>query len=186
MFNIPNSLSALRLLLAPVMLYFAWRGLAQPFIVLLGVALLSDLLDGFLARLLNQVTEFGALLDSWGDFATYWVMTIGVWWLWPEVIEREAFFIAVIGVSYVLPRLVGVVKFQRFILSYHTWGAKASGALISSSVFVMVAFEVIWPFHLAALFFLLAELEEVAITLVLRSWRSDIASVWHLRREGKD
>ncbi len=180
MFNIPNSLSALRLLLAPPMLYFAWQGVENIFIILLGIALLSDLLDGFFARLLNQVTEFGARLDSWGDLATYWVMTLGVWLLWPEVIENEAFFIGLIGISYFLPRLVGVVKFQRFILSYHTWGAKASAALISSSVFVMVAFEIVWPFHLAVIFFVLAELEEVAITLLLKRWRSDIAGVWHL------
>jgi phosphatidylglycerophosphate synthase len=59
--NIPNSISMLRILLAPVLLALAWN--RQPvFTVVLAATLLMDFLDGFLARRLKQQTRRGAQL----------------------------------------------------------------------------------------------------------------------------
>src|SRR5512147_907212 len=88
--TIPNALSALRLVLAPVLLYLAWTGQPTPFLVALVVSLLSDLCDGWFARRFNQATHLGTLLDSYGDLATYMTVPLCAWWLWPDLIRREA------------------------------------------------------------------------------------------------
>lgn len=69
--RIPNLLSGLRLVAAPFMLYLSWMGFRVTFLVLLVFALLSDAIDGFIARRLNIKSDIGARLDSWGDLATY-------------------------------------------------------------------------------------------------------------------
>jgi phosphatidylglycerophosphate synthase len=61
--QIPNSLSVLRILLA-LLFPFApadWR------IPIIGIALLSEFLDGFLARALHAVTKLGQVLDPIAD-----------------------------------------------------------------------------------------------------------------------
>ena len=68
--NVPNSITALRLLLVPFLLIFgglpyywaAWVTMA-----IFAVGALSDWLDGFLARHLNQASAFGAFLDPVAD-----------------------------------------------------------------------------------------------------------------------
>jgi len=68
--NIPNLLTLLRILLIPVLfvVYFLdvkWSN--QLATVIFVVAAITDWLDGFLARKLNQYTPFGAFLDPVAD-----------------------------------------------------------------------------------------------------------------------
>ena len=68
--NIPNTLTLLRIALIPVMLVFfylpyPWARTAAALIFML--AALTDLLDGWLARRLNQTSAFGAFLDPVAD-----------------------------------------------------------------------------------------------------------------------
>jgi CDP-diacylglycerol--glycerol-3-phosphate 3-phosphatidyltransferase len=79
--TIPNALSALRLVLAPVLLWLAWTGQHTAFLVTLSASLLSDLVDGWLARRFGQATQLGTLLDSWGDLVTYTSVPLCAWWL---------------------------------------------------------------------------------------------------------
>lgn len=88
--TLPNLLSVSRLLIGPALRYLAWTGNTALFFLFFVTSLLSDVADGYLARKLNQVSELGAQLDSWGDLAIYVTAPIGVWWLWPERIQPEA------------------------------------------------------------------------------------------------
>jgi cardiolipin synthase len=65
--TVPNILSMLRLALVPVFLVFIVRGDYVVSLAVLIVASLTDLLDGYLARRLGQVTRLGQLLDPAAD-----------------------------------------------------------------------------------------------------------------------
>ncbi|BBN82076.1 CDP-diacylglycerol--glycerol-3-phosphate 3-phosphatidyltransferase [Pseudoalteromonas sp. A25] len=70
MWNIPNALTTFRLLLIPVFavlfyLPYSWAFFAAAFIFWL--ASVTDILDGYLARKLEQSTPFGAFLDPVAD-----------------------------------------------------------------------------------------------------------------------
>jgi CDP-diacylglycerol--glycerol-3-phosphate 3-phosphatidyltransferase len=181
MANVPDLLSGLRLVLAPVLLTLAWFGYPNAFLVFLIVSLLSDLADGFLARRYGQVSELGAKLDSWGDLAMYLTLPWCVWWLWPEIVLRELIFVVIAVVSFVLPSVIGLVKFRRFT-SYHTWGAKLSAVLMGVSMLLLFTGGSAWPFRVSTVIFALAELEEIAITMVLREWHADVRSIVHALR----
>jgi len=70
MSNIPNLLTLLRIALIPVfvIIYFLpWVLAAQACAVVFALAALTDWLDGYLARRLNQVSSMGAFLDPVAD-----------------------------------------------------------------------------------------------------------------------
>lgn len=181
MWSTANLLSTLRLVAAPVLLALAWQGHATGFVVGLAMALCSDLLDGWIARRWQQTSELGAKLDSWGDLAMYTTLALGVWWLRPDVIRGEALFVVVALVSYVLPIIVGLLKFGR-LTSYHTWGDKLSSVVMAGGILVLVVWQAPWLFRLGVVVLAVAETEEIAITVVLRHWRADVASIVHAWR----
>ncbi len=64
--NIPNILTLLRLFMIPVFVglyYMPWKWSFIAAAILFVLASLTDALDGYLARKLNQSTPFGAFLD---------------------------------------------------------------------------------------------------------------------------
>ena len=68
--TIPNVLTMIRLLLVPVFVVVYFRTSAEPKYAALAIfaaASLTDMLDGYLARQLNQITDFGKLFDPLAD-----------------------------------------------------------------------------------------------------------------------
>ena len=179
--TIPNLLSILRILLAPLLLVAAATDLPGLFLFLFLLSLVSDALDGFLARRLNQVSEWGAQLDSWGDLATYLAAPVGAWLLWPALIRREQTFILLGLGSFLFPILLGFCKFRR-LTSYHTRAARFAAVLLGIAAPLLLVGGPAYLFRFAIILFLLAELEEVAITLRLKHWQANIPSFWHCCR----
>ena len=70
-FTIPNMLSLLRLALIPVIIYlycFAHNDLWTLIVVVFST--LTDIVDGFIARRFNMITDFGKFLDPFADKLT--------------------------------------------------------------------------------------------------------------------
>ena len=179
--TLPNLLSGLRLALVPALVWIAWTGHTTLYVVCLAFSLITDLIDGFLARWLRQTTEFGAKMDSWADFATTVSMPICAWWLRPEVVRREALYVALVLIAYAVPVAAGFLKYGR-LTSYHTWAGKAAALLIGPGVVLLLATELNQAFEFAALVVPLAGIEELAITAALPQWRANVPSFRHALR----
>jgi phosphatidylglycerophosphate synthase len=175
--TLPNLLTGFRFLAAPVLLWLAWNGDSFAFMALLAVAFLTDVFDGMAARLMGQVSKFGAMLDSWADVINYLTIALGCWWLWPGVVRREALYVGLIIASCLLPAITGMLKFGRFT-SYHTWAVKIAAASMGLSLYVLFLGGPAWPFRAAAVLCILAAAEEIAITLLLAEPESNLRSVW--------
>jgi len=179
--HLPNALSFLRLASVPVLLVLAWLRLPVPFLVVLLAGVLSDAVDGWVARRFNAVTPFGMRLDSLADYALYIAVPIGGWLLWPDIILREAVWIVLIVIGYALPGLFSLIRFHR-LSSYHTWSAKLAVAVTGLALFILFATGIAWPLHIGAPLALLAGLEQSAITLLAAGPRDDIPTLWHALR----
>jgi phosphatidylglycerophosphate synthase len=172
--NVPNSISAVRIALAPVLLWLAWY--REPiFVYVLVASLLSDILDGYLARRLNQQTRLGAQLDSWGDLLTVMVYLPAAIWLRPQSLRQNAIYAGIAITAYVCPILFGFVKYSR-LTSYHT-------RLMAITAYVMgiamVCFFAGWsdiPFRVGCLFLLLGSVEEILISIALPAWAENVQS----------
>jgi len=184
-FTLPNLFTEFRFIAAPVLLWLAWYGYGIYFMILLLLVFLSDLLDGLVARLSGQVTQFGATLDSWADVITYLTITVGCWWLWPETVKNELFYVFLIVTSCLLPAIVAFSKFKGFT-SYHTWGVKLAAATMGTSLYILFLGGPAWPFRVAAVICIFAAIEEILITFLLPMPESNLRSIWHvLKRLGK-
>lgn len=69
--TIPNMLSTLRLLLIPVIVYlYCFKRDNLWTLILIAISSITDVVDGFVARKFNMVTDFGKFLDPLADKAT--------------------------------------------------------------------------------------------------------------------
>jgi CDP-diacylglycerol--glycerol-3-phosphate 3-phosphatidyltransferase len=155
------------------------------FLALFGLGLLSDVLDGMLARRLGQESDFGAKLDQWGDFALWAVLPLAAWWLWPNIVRREAVYVILALVCMLLPTTVAYLKYGA-VPGYHTWSVKLGAVLMGVAVPLLLLFDVAWPFRLAALFQLVCAVDELGITLLLAQCRHDVPSVFHAARRRRE
>jgi cardiolipin synthase len=95
--TIPNVLTILRILLIPVIVGFLVYGYYDYALITLIVAVITDALDGSIARMANQKTEFGAYLDPLADklllmasFITYSLLGLVPIWSVIVVVSRDA------------------------------------------------------------------------------------------------
>ena len=104
--NLPNIITLTRIILAPVffVLFFLpqWTGVpaSVSFPVLVAVFLYieaSDLIDGYLARRRNQVTEIGKTLDPFSD-----------------IISRTSYFLAFTVVGIMPPVILLIILYREF------------------------------------------------------------------------
>ena len=176
--NPPNIVSLIRVFMAPVLLWLAYSQQVSIYFIVLIFTLFTDVLDGFLARHLNMITELGSHLDSWGDFIIYTTLAIAAWWLWPEIIREEMISVLLIILSFVLPVIIGLIKFHT-LTSYHTWSVKLAVFITLVSYVVVFLDWQRWPIYLAASVSVIAAIEEVLITFIMKHEHADVRSVWH-------
>lgn len=102
--TIPNALSFFRLALVPVFLWFVIVGEDALALAVLVVSSITDFLDGWLARKLDQVSRLGQLLDPAADRLYIFAALVGLawrevipWWLVAVIVARDV-MLAVLGV----------------------------------------------------------------------------------------
>jgi CDP-diacylglycerol--glycerol-3-phosphate 3-phosphatidyltransferase len=96
--------------------------------------------------------------------------------------EREWVTLIVILQAYVVPIAIGYAKFHR-LTAYHTLAARAAGILLGVAFVLFVTLGLTWPLRAAAVVLVASAIEEIAITALLREWRSNIWSVRHALRQ---
>ena len=174
--TLPNLLSGFRFIAAPVLLWLAWHGYGNAFLALLAITFLTDVLDGLAARLTGQVTQFGAMLDSWADLITYLTIGFGTWWLWRDIVHREDIYVYMIIACYLIPAAVGIIKFGKST-SYHTWASKLAAVSIGLTLYVLFLGGPAWPIRAAVFIYVIAAIEEIAITIMLPELRTNVRSI---------
>ncbi len=88
-FNVPNLLCYIRLILLPVFL-FMYRNATDSSdyvraFVLLAFAMLTDALDGFIARRFNCVTQWGKMIDPIADKLLQFVLALALLGNYPQM-----------------------------------------------------------------------------------------------------
>jgi phosphatidylglycerophosphate synthase len=184
--RIPPLLTALRALLAPVLLVLAWfhpRPLAIA--VCLILAFLSDVFDGILARRFNVATPGLRRLDSIADSVFYVGALLAAWHLHPSALREYLPALVVLAVIEVARYVFDLWKFRREA-AYHLWSSKLWGICLFIGFFALLVLGrggifVAVPIYVG----ILVDLEGLAVSFVLRAWKSDVPSVvhaWRLRQ----
>jgi CDP-diacylglycerol--glycerol-3-phosphate 3-phosphatidyltransferase/cardiolipin synthase len=67
--QIPNVLSVIRFIAAPIFFYAFLNNLFSIYVATLAIAAITDILDGYVARKTGSITNLGSYLDVTADFA---------------------------------------------------------------------------------------------------------------------
>lgn len=179
--TLPNLITCLRIVGSPGLVILAIVG--QPFwLAVLAVTLvLTEWLDGFLARYLQAESATGARLDTVADGLFYTSLLVALALLNPALIAREVYWMVAAAISYLGSWLASWIKFRR-LPSYHTWAAKAAWFVVGAGILCLLAGWSAWPFRIAMICVVLTNLEATAITLVLPRCEVNVPSVWHALR----
>ncbi len=153
--NIPNLLSALRILAIPVVIGFlSWPEPLASFLAALifGLASLTDLLDGYIARQQKRETAVGKLLDPLADkllVLSCMIMLIPLEripaWMVVLIIGRE---VAVTG-------LRGIASAEGMVIAASRWGKAKLILQTFSLIGLMIHYRYLGiDFHLLGMIFL--------------------------------
>ncbi len=128
--TIPNVLTMLRLILVPVFVVLFWNDYRKAALVCFVVASFTDFLDGFLARKLNQITDFGKLFDPLAD--KLMVLTALVCQALAGVLPWAA--IAIVGAKELYMILGGAYMLRRGIVVYANMAGKVAQVCFIASL----------------------------------------------------
>lgn len=129
--TIPNVLTIIRLVLVPVFAVLFFQGMRKASLAVFLAASITDLLDGYLARKLNQITDFGKLFDPLADKLMVLTALIcqGVAGVFPWAA------ILLVGVKEALMVIGGAWMLKKGIVVYANYlGKAATVAFISALV----------------------------------------------------
>jgi phosphatidylglycerophosphate synthase len=179
--EVPNILSISRILMAPLMLVSAALGWGDGFTMFYAMGLLTDAVDGFLARRLHAESKRGATLDSRGDMAVALSLPIGAFLLWPAMMRSLIPYIVVALVAYLAPIIAGEIRYRR-LPSFHTWGAKLCAINAGLSILVLFVTQNSLWFKICIPLLVLESIEELIMIAILPRWHPDVPSLWHALR----
>jgi len=183
--TIPNMISAYRLIIDPVILYFIISGRENLFAIFLIINLLSDALDGFLARRLKQETELGARLDGFADNFTYVLAFIGIFVFKMDDIRPHLVSFIIMITMLVSTVIVSLIKFRKFP-SYHLYTTKIGGYIEGGFFITLFTIGFITPYYyFMASWAIMGAIECIAINLLIPEMRADIKGLYWVLKEKK-
>lgn len=183
--NVPNLISAYRLAVSPLIMALALTGQVKWFAILLCISLVSDILDGNIARLYNLRTRFGAALDNLADMATYAMALLGIFlFKWGDI-RPYGWLLFLFLTIFILSYIIAFARFGK-IPGLHLYSAVSAGYLQGIFFFVLFAWGFIpWLYFLAVGWGVIAYIEKIFVLLRLDDIRPGVKGLFWLMKSSK-
>jgi cardiolipin synthase len=181
-YNVPNALSAYRLVALPFIIASIFYGNKNLFITLITVNLITDFLDGFIARTFHLETELGAKLDSLADMGTYISAVAGMLVLEKEFVNNHTNALALLISLYLLPYVISFLRFRQ-LNSFHLYSSKVVAYI--QGIFIITYFiwgYLDWYFYFMIIASCASYIEEILIVVLIKKLRSNLKSVYHFMK----
>ena len=145
--NIPNILTVIRIILVGVFVYVFKITKNYPLaIAIFVIAGITDLLDGYIARKYNMISDLGKLLDPLADKL---MLVAALYCLVSEKFLHPAFLIIVAAKE--LAMIIGAFLFYRKdVVVYSKFMGKAASFLFNVGI-VLTFFDSLFPFNVIVL-----------------------------------
>jgi CDP-diacylglycerol--glycerol-3-phosphate 3-phosphatidyltransferase len=156
--NVPKAITASRLLFAGVFGYLLFAGAGRTtLLAVFGLAAVSDWLDGYFARRLDQVTPGGAVLDQYID-RVFTALIVGFLLVhalvgdgaWESAFERRPSMPILLGLAYArdLVALPGIaIVLSRGKRLYHVEYIGKVATFVQSLVLAVIIFQPAWAWY---------------------------------------
>jgi len=181
-FNLPNVLSLYRLFSFPFIMIFIFLRHEGLFAFFIWFNLTTDILDGWVARRFNQVTEIGAKIDGLADSGTYILGLTGILvFKWAYFQPHSVSFFIFIG-FFIISRLFSLIKLGRFY-GFQTIGGKTAAyihGLFFIILFIIGFYE--WFYYVMIVSGIIVFSENILLTIVLDESKSNVKGLyWELK-----
>lgn len=180
--NIPIALILFRLLIAPIILalaYFVGENGKIAIVVLMYLGLISDILDGIIARKQNLSSAKLRRMDSQTDMIFWLSFGFATWILYPELIADNSGFIWTILAMEIACYAISLLKFKKETCT-HAFLSKLWGITLLIAFTFLIGFNHAGvPFAMAIIMGLVSHIDRILITLILPKWTHDIPSAYH-------
>ncbi|WP_420572173.1 CDP-alcohol phosphatidyltransferase family protein [Kordia sp.] len=184
-YNVPNFLSFYRLLTFPLILWFIYAGKEHLFAIFLCVNLLTDILDGLIARSFNLQTKFGAKLDSLADNGTFIAAFIGIFTFKIDEMSQAIWMLWLFIGFFVLGLIISFIKFKQYP-SLHLYTTKIGGYVQGIFIFVLFAWTYNeYLFYAAMIFGYISHVEEIIILLISDTMKTDAKGLYWVLKDRK-
>jgi CDP-diacylglycerol--glycerol-3-phosphate 3-phosphatidyltransferase len=184
-FTIPNFISFLRLLSLPLLLYFVWIGNVEAFKWLLLGGLLSDILDGWIARRFKMETALGALLDGTADTGMIVCAIFGIMKFQMPFVREHLVEICILIGGFILARIINVIRYKKIANSFHTYLAKAQAYVMGAFIMTLFLFGYqAYLFYPAFMLMLAHTIEECIMLILIPEDRPNIKGLYWYLKEG--
>jgi cardiolipin synthase len=175
--NVPNAISIARLCATMVLLGAVARHKVGLFQWSLLACLLSDILDGLIARAFRLTSKLGASLDSVADLLTMTMGMLGLVVFQRPFVSAHLRELLLVGVFYVAEVLASLWRYGK-VSSFHTLLGRIAAYM--AGIFVITLF--FWGYHgwlfYGTVMMYLVELsEEMVLIYLLPEWRSDVGGM---------
>ena len=181
--TIPNLITLYRLLMVPVILYFAISGREKLFAVFLVINLISDIIDGYIARRFKMESEIGAKLDSFADNFNYVLAFIGFFIFKMDDLRQHIVSLIIFISMLLLTVIVPLIKFRKFP-SFHLYITKIGGYIQGAFFICLFTVGFIAPFYYFMIIWgILGAIECIAIDIVIPEMRSNIKGLYWVLKE---
>jgi CDP-diacylglycerol--glycerol-3-phosphate 3-phosphatidyltransferase len=183
--TIPNLLSFYRIVAFPLILWFIISGKERLFAIFLIINLVTDFLDGLIARLFKQETDIGAKLDSFADDLTYILAFTGL-----LVFKGENFMPHLASFIIFMAFLIGsvvmsLIKFKR-TPSFHLYSTKISGYIQAGFFICLFTIGFVSLFYYIMIVWgILAATEHMIIQIIIPEMRSNVKGLYWVLKEKK-
>ncbi|MES2704878.1 MAG: CDP-alcohol phosphatidyltransferase family protein [Bacteroidota bacterium] len=180
--NIPAILIYSRIVLGlAIMLLALWQPTfyRATIIAMIAVGLVSDILDGIVARRLGISTEKMRRLDSGVD-QVFWTLVIaGTCIVSPAFYKDHYLALAIIVAAEVATYVLSYIKFQKEVATHAILSKVWTLTIFTTLVDAIATGSATWSFYLCFYAGLISRLEIIGILLLLRQWTNDVPSLYH-------
>ena len=133
--TLPNFITSLRILGTLTLL--GLEPMSASFFLVYTITGVTDVLDGFIARLTGCVSDFGAKLDSVADLLFYSIMVLRFFPVLLETVSGHIWFAIILIVLIRVGLYLGFALKHHALISNHTYLNKLTGALVFCLPFVV-------------------------------------------------
>lgn len=154
----PHALSFARVALVAGIYVAASRRDPALFALLVMGAVLTDILDGPLARHLGTAGRFGANVDSAADLLFYLSLPVWTWMFRPDVVIGHRYMIAILAVLYLAANVLSHAKFGA--LGVHNRLSRTSGTVGVVGTFYTILWGLEWWVYVTIVAVLCADLAQ--------------------------
>ncbi len=184
--NVPNAISLYRLVMFFPIMVFAFTNNETLFVILFCINLVSDIIDGFIARHYNLATRFGAGLDNLADMGLFISAIYGIVQFKWEEIEPHLSILYIFFSLLLLTIIISLFKFKK-MPGLHLYLSVSSAYLQGIFFFILFAWGFFpWLFYLALGIGIIAYIEKLFVLLLIDDIKAGTKGLYWLlkKRDG--